>query len=140
MEVKTKKSFNNLLESLVEEILDEEELDEITTTGDVEGYNTPMAFTGDDEKGKKKKKRISTNSTGYDVVKEELENKDIAIITLTNLSIKKSSGKNIGNITDDINNTVIRGTPLQNSIKPMDIYLIKGNPDLLPSAKAIPIG
>ena len=80
MEVKTKKSFNNLLESLVEEILDEEELDEITTTSDVEGYNTPMAFTGDDEKGKKKKKRISTNSTGFDIVKEAIDAKDIAII------------------------------------------------------------
>ena len=39
-----------------------------------------------------------------------------------------------------MNKTVIKGTPLQNSIKPMDIYLIKGNPDLLPRAKAIPIG
>ena len=32
------------------------------------------------------------------------------------IGIKKSSGKNIGNITDDINNTVIKGPPLQNSI------------------------
>ena len=59
---------------------------------------------------------------------------------LTNLSIKKSEGRNIGNITADINNTVINGTPLQNSMKPIDIYLINGNPDLLPKAKAIPIG
>ena len=80
MEIKTKKSFNNLLESLVEEILDEEELDEITTTGDAEGYNTPMAFTGDDKKGKKKKKTISTNSTGYKMVKESIDEKDLKII------------------------------------------------------------
>ena len=39
-----------------------------------------------------------------------------------------------------MNKTVIKGTPLQNSIKPIDMYLIRGNPDLLPSAKAIPIG
>ena len=64
----------------------------------------------------------------------------IAIIALTNLSMKKSSGKNIGNITADINKTVIRGTPRQNSIKPTEIYLINGNPDLLPRANAIPIG
>ena len=50
------------------------------------------------------------------------------------------SGKNIGNMTADINNTVINGTPLQNSMKPIDMYLIKGKPDLLPKAKAIPIG
>jgi len=67
-------------------------------------------------------------------------NKDIAIITLTSLSIKKSSGKNIGNITDDINNTVINGTPRQNSINPTEIYLTVGNWDLLPKAKNIPTG
>ncbi len=54
--------------------------------------------------------------------------------------MKKSSGKNIGNITDDINNTVIKGTPLQNSIKPTEIYLTVGNTDLLPKAKNIPTG
>tara|TARA_Y100000996_G_scaffold109642_1_gene81033 strand:+ start:236 stop:514 length:279 start_codon:yes stop_codon:yes gene_type:complete len=54
--------------------------------------------------------------------------------------MKKSSGKNIGNITDDINKTVINGTPLQNSIKPMEIYLIVGSADLLPKAKNIPTG
>ena len=80
MEIKTKKHFNEILQSLTEEILDEEELDEITVTGDVAGYNTPMAFTDDDEKSKKKKKKISTNSTGYNVVKEAIEAKDIAII------------------------------------------------------------
>tara|TARA_Y100001936_G_C15568262_1_gene405798 strand:+ start:267 stop:539 length:273 start_codon:yes stop_codon:yes gene_type:complete len=51
-----------------------------------------------------------------------------------------SSGRNIGNITDDINNTVIKGTPRQNSIKPIDIYLIKGKSDLLPKDKNNPIG
>ncbi len=54
--------------------------------------------------------------------------------------MKKSSGKNIGNITEDINNTVIKGTPLQNSIKPIEINLTVGNPDLLPKAKNIPTG
>tara|TARA_B100000401_G_scaffold167268_1_gene111828 strand:+ start:181 stop:462 length:282 start_codon:yes stop_codon:yes gene_type:complete len=46
----------------------------------------------------------------------------------------------MGNITEDINKTVIRGTPLQNSINPMQIYLINGKSDLLPKANAIPIG
>tara|TARA_B100000579_G_scaffold53266_1_gene37240 strand:+ start:489 stop:758 length:270 start_codon:yes stop_codon:yes gene_type:complete len=54
--------------------------------------------------------------------------------------MKKSSGKNIGNITDDINNTVINGTPLQNSINPIEIYLTVGKTDLLPNAKNIPTG
>tara|TARA_B100001123_G_C14961495_1_gene887868 strand:- start:59 stop:472 length:414 start_codon:yes stop_codon:yes gene_type:complete len=50
------------------------------------------------------------------------------------------SGKNIGNITEAINKTVIRGTPLQNSIKPIDEYFIIGAEDLLPKAKNIPTG
>tara|TARA_B100000700_G_C14422015_1_gene568610 strand:+ start:142 stop:411 length:270 start_codon:yes stop_codon:yes gene_type:complete len=54
--------------------------------------------------------------------------------------MKKSSGKNIGNITDDINKTVISGTPLQNSINPTDIYLTIGSDDLLPRAKNMPTG
>ena len=50
------------------------------------------------------------------------------------------SGKNIGNITADINNTVISGTPLQISINPIDEYRTTGSSDLLPRAKNIPIG
>ena len=51
MEIKNKKSFNSLIKSLAEEIIDEEDLDEITTTGDVAGYNTPFAFS-------KKRKKV----------------------------------------------------------------------------------
>ena len=73
MEVKTKKSFNNLLKKLTLEIVKEEELEEITTTGDVDGYMTPFAFG----RNKKKNRKISTNSTGYKPVNEALDNKDI---------------------------------------------------------------
>ena len=47
----------------------EEELEEITVTGDVAGYNTPFAF---DPEGKKKKKKKK--------IGEALEEKDIKII------------------------------------------------------------
>jgi len=56
VEIKNRKSFNSLIKSLVEEILDEEDLDEITVTGDVEGYNTPFAFDPEGEERKKKYK------------------------------------------------------------------------------------
>ena len=70
MAIKTKQSFNDLLESLVEEILDEDELDEFNTTASVGGsYMTPMAF---DPEGKKKKKKKK--------IGEALESKDIEII------------------------------------------------------------
>ena len=39
-----------------------------------------------------------------------------------------------------MNNTVINGTPLQNSINPTEIYLNVGNSDLLPKAKNMPTG
>ena len=78
MEVKTKKSFNDLLESLVEEILDEEELEEMTTTNDIVGYSTPFAFDPEGEKIKKKYK--SKSNSHRKKIGEALEAKDIAII------------------------------------------------------------
>ena len=75
MEIKTKQSFNDLLESLVGEILDEEELDEITTTGDAGAYMTPMAFDPEGENKKKSKKNSHRKKIG-----EALEAKDLDII------------------------------------------------------------
>ena len=57
------------MEELVSEIIDEEELDEITVTGDIDGYGTPFAF------GKKKKKQKKIGVT------EALDNKDLEKIT-----------------------------------------------------------
>jgi hypothetical protein len=57
------------LREIIRELI-KKEIDEATTTGNIAGYETPNAFTGGPGKGKKKKKEISTNSTGYNVVKE----------------------------------------------------------------------
>ena len=81
MQIKTKKHFNEIIKSLTEEILDEEELDEMTATANVDGYSTPFAFTGKDKKSKKKNKEISTNSTDYELVKESLNEKDFKVVT-----------------------------------------------------------
>jgi hypothetical protein len=43
-------------------------VDEMNTTGSVEGYNTPFAFTGKD--GEKKKAKRQADLTGYSVVNE----------------------------------------------------------------------
>ena len=69
--------LRELIKSVLRE-LQEEELEEITVTGNIAGYNTPFAFSGN--KGNKKKKKVSTNSTGYSVVKEAIDEKDIKII------------------------------------------------------------
>ena len=78
MEIKTKKSFSDLLESLVEEILDEDDLDEITTSAEAGAYSTPFAFDPEGEEIKKKygKKKNSHRKK----IGEALEAKDIAII------------------------------------------------------------
>tara|TARA_Y100001973_G_scaffold51175_1_gene75921 strand:+ start:284 stop:580 length:297 start_codon:yes stop_codon:yes gene_type:complete len=76
VEIKTKKHFNEIIKSLTEEILDEEDLDEITTTAAAPGYMTPMAFTG----GKKKKKKNKKNSYQRKI-DENLESNDIKMIT-----------------------------------------------------------
>ena len=76
MEIKTKKHFNEILKQLTLEIIEEDELDEITVTGDVEGYSTPFAF---DPEGKKRKKKFKKNSYRRKI-KEELDSKDLAII------------------------------------------------------------
>ncbi len=76
MDIKTKQSFNDLLESLVEELLDEEELDEFNTTASVGGsYMTPMAFDPEGQNKKKSKKNSHRKKIG-----EALEEKDIVII------------------------------------------------------------
>ena len=67
------------IRNFIREIKDEDdELEEVTTTGDVDGYNTPYAFSGEDDEEKKKKKL--TKGTGFKAVNEALEEKDIKLI------------------------------------------------------------
>ena len=45
------------IRNFIQEIKDEDEdLEEVTTTGNVDGYNTPNAFSGEEDEEKKKKK------------------------------------------------------------------------------------
>ena len=79
MEIKNRKLFKELVKKLTMELLDEESLEEITTTAGVDGYSTPFAFSSKEDE-KKKKKRL-TKSTGYSVVSEALDDKDLKQIT-----------------------------------------------------------
>ena len=80
MEIKNRKLFKELVKKLTMELLDEESLEEITTTAAVPGYQTPFAFSSKGDE-KKKNKKISTNSTEYELVKEALDKKDLEQIT-----------------------------------------------------------
>ena len=75
MEIKTRKLFKELVKKLTMELLDEESLEEISTTAAVPGYMTPFAFSSKEDE-KKKKKRLK-KSTGYSFVSEALDDKDL---------------------------------------------------------------
>ena len=79
MEIKTKKSFNDILETLVLEIIEEDELDEMNSTASVGGeYMTPFAF---DPEGEKIKKKFGSKKNSHrKKIGEALESKDIEII------------------------------------------------------------
>ncbi len=95
MQIKTKKHFNELIKSMVEQLIDEYELDEITTTGDVAGYSTPFAFSDKSKKDRKKKLKRLKKSTGYVPVNEALDKKDVE-------AIKKVIRDVVGDVFRDI--------------------------------------
>ena len=55
MEIKNRKLFKELVKKLTLELLDEESLEEISTTAGVDGYSTPNAFSS--KKGRKEKEK-----------------------------------------------------------------------------------
>lgn len=77
MEIKNRKLFKELIKKLTLELLDEEGLEEISTTAGVDGYSTPFAFG----KMKKKKKKNLEKQTGYKFVSEAVDKKDLEQIT-----------------------------------------------------------
>ena len=79
MEIKNRKLFKELVKKLTMELLDEESLEEITTTAAVPGYQTPFAFSSKEDE-KKKKKRLK-KSTGFTFVSEAIDDKDLKQIT-----------------------------------------------------------
>ena len=78
MEIKNRKLFKELVKKLTLELLDEESLEEISTTAGVDGYSTPFAFSSKEDE-KKKKKRLK-KSTGFTFVSEAVDKKDLEII------------------------------------------------------------
>jgi hypothetical protein len=56
------------IKEIIRKIVRERMIDEMNTTGNVAGYNTPFAFSGKD--GEKKKAKRQADLTGYSVVSE----------------------------------------------------------------------
>ena len=58
----------NKIREIVRKMVRERMIDEMNTTGNVQGYNTPFAFSGKDSEKKKAKKQADL--TGYTTVNE----------------------------------------------------------------------
>ena len=91
MEIKNKKSFNNIIKSLVEEIVEEEDLDEITTTAGAPGYMTPFAFKGKKKKKKKKKVNETLDKKDLEIIKKLI--RDVVGDIYRDIWIKRNSWK-----------------------------------------------
>ena len=91
MEIKNRKLFKELVKKLTMELLDEEGLEEITTTAAVPGYSTPFAFG----KMKKKKKKNIEKQTGYKFVDEGINDSDMK-------KVKDAIRKEVSDILRDI--------------------------------------
>jgi len=81
MNEKVESQLRSFIRGVLDEYMKEKEddLEEITTTGDVDGYSTPHAFSDDEEK-KKKKMKTALDAVGYEFVNEELESNDVKLI------------------------------------------------------------
>ena len=73
---KNSTKFNSIVKELASSLF-KKKLKEITTTGDIAGYETPNAFG----KTSKKKKKNLEKQTGYKFVSESIEEKDLKVIT-----------------------------------------------------------
>jgi hypothetical protein len=80
VEIRTRKLFKELISKLTHEVLDE-----ITATGNVDGFGTPNAFKKSNGKKKKKagfaKGHKKPGVFGYNVVSETIDEKDLKQIT-----------------------------------------------------------
>ncbi len=87
-------NFEVKLRQLISDIYYEQFLDEITTTGDVDGYSTPNAFS-DNEEERKKKIKSALKAAGYKLVKEDISTQDLDFL-------KKVIRKEVASILRDI--------------------------------------
>tara|TARA_R110000744_G_scaffold202090_1_gene321105 strand:- start:92 stop:577 length:486 start_codon:yes stop_codon:yes gene_type:complete len=76
-------SLQDELDKLFEDYLKEDDLEEMSATGNVAGYQTPNAFTGDKDENEEKRKQSATAATGYKIVGErKMKHSDIIKHTL----------------------------------------------------------
>lgn len=70
-----KESLKNFIDELIDEV--QKELDEANVTGNIDGYQTPFAFSGKNSANRRKK---TATQLGYKIVDNDVENIDEAKI------------------------------------------------------------
>lgn len=75
-----KSIFRDMMRSLMENDTDasDEDVDEITTTGNIAGYDTPRAFSKNDRTHKKNIEK-NLKGTGYELIESTMPNKIIDV-------------------------------------------------------------
>ena len=76
--VMTESDLRSMIQDIIRELLNDDELQETSTTGNVAGYNTPGAFVG--KQGRKRKRdwvAKTTSQLGYEVIGDEEEADDM---------------------------------------------------------------
>ena len=70
----SEKNIKSFIDELIKEV--EDELDEANVTGNVDGYDTPNAFSG---KNSDKKRKKTATQFGYTLVNNDINNIDESI-------------------------------------------------------------
>ena len=69
-----KSELRSIIKTLISEILDEQKnLEEINTTANIDGYQTPYAFSGDEDNETSHKKKIKSKAEVFDYKSTENE-------------------------------------------------------------------
>ena len=95
----SQEKLRTYIRKTIKELLDEDGLNETSFSGAAGAYNTPFAFSRKDKSGKKKKKEVATNSTGYSIVEgkyHEYRNDD-------SLTPKQKIGMSMREVRDKLN-------------------------------------
>jgi hypothetical protein len=127
------------IRKLVQEV--EEELDEVNVTGNIDGYDTPNAFTGGKKKNEKKRKKTATQ-LGHTIVGEAFKAKGYKpkdpfgarIIQAINTNITESDVQDLKREGDDNAKILEKGKAFlsmaQNGIKEAFKFKFKIHPDV----------
>lgn len=90
----TKSELRLLVRNIIQEILEEDsDINEINTTANIDGYQTPFAFSGDDDDEESHKKKIKSRAEVFDF--KSTENKKENTVSI-------SEGKSLFHLYRDL--------------------------------------